>query len=427
MKKSKIKKLNIKSITENGEVIDQKTLKMVKHYPEKKYLILSKNDFGKNKRINAGIFNKKTEFIVSENHSLLVYNQKNKTIEEANLSEIKKNPENYFMLYFIPIFMHEQNPYAEIDYIDDFGNKIHGFVALNFYLGTVIGKIIKNPELLYKINEDDFLTEQQKLLLKGILTIKNNKIDLDKKFILSSNFETLLGILFEIYDDKIYFDNINIYIFSTILNLLGASYSIRKVNNQFQLRFKLPLIFKYFFKKRFKSFLIKYYGVEIYNRKLKMIRNYKLIIDTEENPGEVKEITYSKYKNIYNEIFHSRKKRNLNIIDYINLGIIELLPMKDFALIEIKKDSNLDKKQLYDFVTEGRDKGTNYFLSGAPLLKNSDGDILAVAAIWTEDAAMQADKSFGIKNKKNTVSHLTGQVFNWIDLDAVLGLYNFTK
>ena len=68
-------KTHVKSITENGIVLDQQTLTISKHHNDKKYLIISKNDFGKNLRLNVGIFNKKTRFIISENHSLLVFDK----------------------------------------------------------------------------------------------------------------------------------------------------------------------------------------------------------------------------------------------------------------------------------------------------------------------------------------------------------------
>ena len=70
----------------------QNTLLMQRHRVEKSYLVLAKNDFGKvKKRINVGIFNKKTNFILGEKRSLLVWDNHKKEVAKPDTSEIIKD------------------------------------------------------------------------------------------------------------------------------------------------------------------------------------------------------------------------------------------------------------------------------------------------------------------------------------------------
>ena len=438
-------KMNIHSIDDNQNVIQQQTLTLTKHKNDQKYLIISKNDFGKNFRINAGIFNKKTRFLVTENHSLLVYDQDDLNIKEMSVKEIqKKNP---YMIYFIPIFLIDQNYSIQIDDTE----KTTKEIKLTFELGRAFGKRIKSKSKNYEKIDDTIepnINEDQKYFLDKIIpdTEDDLKINFDKRLLISSNYKFLLGILYELYEEQLNVENINIYLLATILNMLGASYSIRKIkeDNKFFIRFKLPLFFKKYLKN------LKYLKNpeknkdNIYNKKLKMIRNKKyLILDDEDNTNNtrIELLNYDLFKDYYyqaksnladlsevsneseiSEVSEVSEISNLNknIKDFINLGICELMPANDFKFLPVNYGD------VYDFVTEGVQGATNYVLPGLPLLKNSDGDILALIGIWTEDAARNAEEKFGI-NKKTVTSELDGKPYSWIDIDSVLGLYNFTK
>ena len=406
-------KLNVKSIDKDNSVVNQQTLTITKHKNDQKYLVISKNDFGKNFRINAGIFNKKTRFLVTEKHSLLVLNPETMEIEEKTIKEIKEK--NYYLLYFIPIFLIKQNYQILLsDKIDN--QKQTMFINLDFELGRAFGRKLKGQS--YKDDLDTVapnISEMQEYFLNKI--ISEDKINFDKRLIVSSNYKFLTGILYELYEEKLKIKNINIYLITTILNMLGASYSIRKIEDEFYVRFKLPLFFKKYLKK------LKYLKNpeknkdNIYNRKLKIIRNKKYVYDKENN--EIKLVTYNEFKKYYLEAKHNLKQ-DKSIFDYINLGICELMPSQDFKFIPVNYG------EVYDFVTEGINDATNYALPGLPLLKNSDGDILALIGIWAEDAARDAQEKFGI-SKRTVISELDGKPYSWIDIDAVLGLYNFTK
>jgi hypothetical protein len=113
-----------------------------------------------------------------------------------------------------------------------------------------------------------------------------------------------------------------------------------------------------------------------------------------------------------------------NLVKLINTGYIELICFDDLIFKEVHDPEEI---AVYDFITEAREDATNYIFPGTPLLKNSDGDIINVIALWTKDAAEEADQKFGIKSKKTTISPLTGDPYMWIGIDSILGLYNFTN
>jgi len=433
------KNIHLKTISvqpNTKEIVHQSTIGINKHYPKKNYLILSKNDFGKNKRLNVGIFNKKTNFIISNENSIYMLDEDG-NLHVPKIDEIinKKLDKEQYLLYGIPCF--NMDTISEINLnINDEKVKI----KLDFFLGLELYNYILNPDI--------DIEETHKYLFELIINkeeIENEvKIDINKTFLINSNPFFLIGFLFNFYNEKMSLTiktdknyTFNIYIFTAILNILGASYSIRfdKEINDFLIRFKLPVLFKYllksFLKDKIESVkntfyykLIKYFENEninfneskkIINNKFKMFRNFKYSIF-----DKVKIINYKDFANYLDNLDNDKSSNILEF--YINSGIIELIPIKDLKFIEIN-----EPVKAYDFITEGFEDSTNYILPGTPLMKNSDGDILAVMGVWTEDAAKEADEKFGITIKQNLLNPLTGNVNQWIGIDSILGLYNFTN
>jgi len=444
-----LKILSVSNLDSTQDVLSQSTIDVVKHSPKKCYRILSKNDFGKKRRINIGFFNKKTNFIVSNENSLMTLKLDNNElkVQATTIDSIEKNE---FLIYYIPILeLKRLNKINEHILItthdeDDPEKIIKTEVPLTFDLGRVVGKILKYRNLDEYINENLYkdpekIKEDEALEIFLKLIIENNSagaVSLHKKLILSSNEEFLFGIIFEFFEkpktseekNKIYINDINVYSLTMILNLLGASYSIRKTPERgFQLRFKLPIYFEYLLEKLYDSNKesFKDLSKEEFLYKLKMFRQYRFYVlkneNSNENSIEIKELSgYSTYKKVV-EDFKKLDNQDETLINLINIGAIELIPVYDLVFEKV------ECPVMFDFVTEGREKGTNYIIPGLPLLKNSDGDILGVMAVWTKDAAQEADKKFGIKTKSNLVSPLTGGVYQWIGIDGILGLYNFTK
>ena len=233
--------LSIDATSPELYVQSQKTLVMQRHRVEKSYLILSKNDFGKvKKRINLGIFNKKTNFIIGEKKSLLVWDNELEEITKPDTSEIKNNPSRYFILYDMNFIFELNNKSIEIL---DRTEKEKRKIILNREFGYDIGNFLRIAD------PDNMELPSEFHVLKALIKIENGKISLNKQLLINSNYEFLLGILEGYIQTKkscFIKKNINLYNFTYILNLLGAQYSIRNISqsNEKQLRFRLPFLLR---------------------------------------------------------------------------------------------------------------------------------------------------------------------------------------
>jgi hypothetical protein len=94
--------------------------------------------------------------------------------------------------------------------------------------------------------------------------------------------------------------------------------------------------------------------------------------------------------------------------------------MTSFKIIESKENINL-----YDF-TMPRADATNYAFAFTPLLKNSDGDMLTLSAIYSKEAIADA-KVFKPAHKEWFRNLNDGNIKNYIADDAILGLFAATK
>ncbi len=373
------------SISHNSvDVTLQNSTEIHKHHVPKGYLILSKNDFGKVKtRVNVGYFNKKTNFIIGEEHSLMVLDKETMEVKTLNTSEILSNQSRYFLLYDLSFIKNYCNNITILD--KDTNKKIS--IDLNHQFGEDIGEFL----LKYDVNEK--LPEKYRIL-KAVITIKNNRITLNKQLLVNSNPEFLVGILQGYVKNVgtcVVKSNINIYNFVYILNLLGAQYSIRSIeNDEKHIRFKLPIILK-----KLTTLSDKYFRTCKYFIKDNSIDFQKGIISLAEPVEAI-------------------------LSDMVNSGWIELIALKDLKFLPI------DDQIMFDLTMEKAD-AQNYFLPMTPLLKNSDGDVLGVIAFHTKDAAKECEDKFSTKLKQNFLNLSDGRVQNWgVKLDAALGLFNAT-
>jgi len=448
-----------KTIATN-EIKKQSTLSINKHQVEKGYLVLSKNDFGIKYRVNVGYFNKKTNFRISEKDSLLVLDKDTTEIKNIPVQEILDNFRKYFLIY-MPAATYFEKENKNITKVRFKSGLEEAMIPMTFIMGYATGLYIKEKSFNYikdaiskKYNYD--LNKTEIKFIKNIVEINKEKIvnpddpndiiylnkkTLDKRLVTNTNSTFLIGILSGITDfgkEKLIFNDINNYTITGILNSLGASYSVRYLpidqENQksnikfFHIRFKLPF---YYFKKIYDELNQIELNEEKIFEELSAFTFFRLFGYIIEND----KVQYKKFKNFkdnkeniisiinyFEEIDYLYKNNKINeTIKMINENSLLLIPIKDLKFIP---EENFEA---YDIVTEGRDGNTNFILPSTPLLKNSDGDILAVVALHTPEAAKNAEKSFGIKTKENLVNSLTGKPTNWITNDAVLGLYEFTK
>ncbi len=381
------------SITDNRtpEVVYQKSQEIQEHKVPHGYQILSKNDFSKvKKRINLGYFNKKTVFLVGEKKSLQVWDSESKILCSPDTSVIiaPENKNRYFLIYDMNFIIDDTR--EEIN-IYDKTTQEHLEVILNNQFGNDIGLFLQRADP----QNDEIPDEFQ--ILKAIIKLKDGRMSIEKQVLINSNPSFLLGILegyIQEHNQFILQHNINIYNITYILNLLGAQYSIRALQNgEKQIRFKLPEILR-----------------EKTTLKDVFFRIYKYKFDEDQN------LTLTK-----NEGLTYIDKEDLSFFDVVNAGLIEMVPIKDLVFLPI------EDQVMYD-LTMTRADATNYSLPLTPLLKNSDGDILGAIAMMTKDSAQECVRKFSVEYKVNFLSLNDGSVQNWgVKLDSQLGLYSATK
>jgi hypothetical protein len=85
-----------------------------------------------------------------------------------------------------------------------------------------------------------------------------------------------------------------------------------------------------------------------------------------------------------------------------------------------------EPEKLYD-ITMAQGDATNYLLMGGPFAKNSDGDLLALYGIMSNEGIKGA-KDMSMLNANRLKNYLDPDKINsYIQRDAALGLYNGTK
>jgi hypothetical protein len=389
-------KLNCFSIREQDDSIDliyQEAQTLHKHVMDKSYLILSKNDFGRvKKRVNIGYFNKKTNFIIGENHSMVFWDNEEGKVCSVPISEALKDKNRYFMFYDMN-FITENLNYSL--FIENKDTEEHLELKLTNQFGYDIGRFLKEFDPGTVVIPDEFK------ILESIIQIKSGKLSINKQILINSNYEFLLGIL-EGYLGKgnqfILRTNFNIYNITYILNMLGAQYSIRTLpSSEKQIRFRLPAFLKDFSQLPANFF-----------------RQYKFIFHKTEDKYK---LTLEK-----NPIIKLENPENLSIFDIVNSGLIEMIRIKDLVFIE-QEEAGVG----YD-LTMGNPYATNYSLPGTPILENSDGDVLGVIGIMTKDGAEECIRKFSVELKVNFLNLIDGKVNNWgVKLDSQLGLFTATK
>ena len=414
LSRQKLSFLSIIPDEKSPQLIYQKPDSISHHNPEKKWLF---------KSTELGYFNRVTQFISGDVSSLLFIDTNAKWCSPT-ITEVSNNPKKYFMVYPIPATNSETiNNEILLTYrTHKFQRIFEGEVqkTLSFDLGFETGKKFFN----FKPNSNFHLSQFEEAI-NGSTT--ENIFWPNKNLIVNSNIDFVFGILFgylcesdrffnpEVTDPNIIKDNLflhkndNIYIFTTMLNWLGASYKFKNIqpisSENYIADKKISLSFPTFYNTKFKEYLIDYPGLEIFSKLFKtkdwfINENYKI------------------RKNFVNKNLF---KHNLNqlVLD----GKLLIVPMTSFKLQDVSEE--FKDLVLYDFSMERAD-ATNYALAFTPLLKNSDGDILTMSSIFGTEAIEDA-QVFAPTHKEWFRDLNSGAISNYIADDAILGLYAATK
>lgn len=383
IQKTKNHKISVDSINENLDIINQETLTIQQHSVVKKYRILSKNNnLWEGKYPAPGYFNKKTNFIIGEKNSIIVVDE-NLNIqkdEDSNTSNII-NRNSDFLLYNIPCFTLPFNKYLIFEKDDKVEN-----IYLTKELGIMIGEMLAKGESKHMDIPLSF-TEN--------IFVKTNGLGLAKNILINTNHYFVLGILkgyYNISNNFIIEKDVNRYTFTTLLNYLGASYTIFNFTtdegeHKTRVYFKLPQIFYGMLPDKF-VIPYQYYVNE----------SHKLVLEKEPYTASAQNTIEGK----------------------INIGTLLAVPVSSLQFETIEEDCNM-----YDLTCERYD-ATNYALKYSPFLKNSDGDILAASGLYTKFGLESAQK-FSPENKEYYRDLNSGNINVWVADDALLGLYNATS
>jgi hypothetical protein len=384
-------KLRMPSITDDKNIIyNNQSQSLSLHDVEEQYLILSYNEFRTVN--NVGYFNKKTDFRIGEEKSIIVLDNNLNIIPDIKTSEITKNQ---YIIYPMPYKYLTQNQYFFYDFFDT--NKTIR-IPLNFEFGEKIGNILLNlannkdneqtkEDIIFKTTKDYPIE-----LFNLFISWNNYGYSINKNLLINSNPEFLLGILNATTTNIFY--NINIYTYTTILNYLGAMYSITR-------DYKDSRKLNYFLPEEFKTWRL---FPKISNPLIKF-KN-----DTRHKENILKNIN-EEFKDI---VINSKIWKS-----FINNEIL-LIKTEDLQFVKLG-----NKSDMYDYTMQLAN-ATTFTPPFGPMLKNSDGDILGLIGIFGKESLQEA-KEFSPERKDYFRSFNDGEIQNWITKDAVLGLYNTTK
>jgi hypothetical protein len=377
----KIDNIQISSITDENDITTQDINIASKHIVKKGYKILS-NNF---KKRCPGIFNNKTSFKIGNSKSIILKNNMLETIDK-DIDKIIKDGDELFFFWPIPCKDEKYINFSMIIKEDDNQKKI----SLNNTNGKIIGNILNTFDPYDEKSMKDTYSKLELLGdLRHIISIKNNIISIEKNVIINSNELFILNILNQIlskqYNSK--FNNyINLYTITSMLNYIGAVYSI-------------------------------------YHKSDKKLYIYAAINESQDFKGNDLNITGSYKMTTGGLIYSSETQDNSfslvfdsHLAEEINNGNVIAISTKDIYFQELLEDTDM-----WDFTTQRAD-ATNYSLSFTPYMKNSDGDILAVIP----NASKSAD-AFNPLKKEYFLNSNSGSVNSYIEHDAVLGLFNATS
>lgn len=398
----------------SAEKIYQLPQELSIHNPDKKWLLLSSE---------VGYFNRVTQFITGDVLSILFLNV-NGELQTPTITEVSENPQKYFMLYPLPFNTFKETHNEKIIINKEsklFGkiNKSSEEVELNFKQGLLVGKKF--------FNCSKSLTDFEEAI-NGSTT--NEYFWPHKNLIINSNVQFVLGVLFGYLErtllvfqndenkekpikEKLFINKTNnSYIFSTILNWLGASYSFQNIDlfendgyfTSMRMHLSLPHSLIQSFKEILKDNEFSYYSIF-----LRLFKSHEWYLTSNNKVRKMPIGAKEKSNSKYNELVDS--------------GEIRIIPMTTFKFIDVsEKEKNLE---MYD-LTMPRADATNYAMAFTPFLKNSDGDILTLSAVSGKESIEDA-KAFEPSHKAWFRNLNNGEITNYIADDAVLGLFAATK
>ncbi len=430
---------------ENKELIENDFTHMYEHKVDEFYeLILRYN------AIDGVPINSKTPIKVTENHSLMLWDNEERTLVDIPITEAAEDPYRYFFVFKGP----EKHINDYIETIDNNTGQI-GKIELNYLTGLIYSFVFraraKTPliistdvyeflerhrstwehwvELNFEFYKKTFNSSLTKIKVTEIpcdfknfcnatIITKKNLKTIANELLYSSNEDFLLGFLEGfIISEKTLTHNISeilvkntvsINVFTNVLNGLFSNFIITKASY-----YNYPDDYRYMI-----SFSLapeKIAKLKLAHDKIKEQQwTWKIFPD-----GKV---AIDSWHNVQDPSMAS---------DKLVSQLIELKENNEIKFVRIDemiiKHTRVDEPvSLYD-ISMNNAAGTNYMLPLGPMAKNSDGDVLSAKGVLTKEG-LQAAKHLLFDNaERNSDPTDPGTMRNWIQKDAILGLYTATK
>jgi len=436
------------SVNDNGEIVLNSTVDIKEHLVNEYYIIVPRYwaiD-------SIGVINSRKPIKVTENNSLMCYDEKEKRIVLRSISEYLKEPTRYYMIIRAPI--DGLNKKAKIETgnltVDVDFDYITGFMLI-IYLKQLAG--IENivttrmVEFIDKYCDDwsnwfdieyDFYKKTYnsslssvrlinikegtpfKVLADSVITKNHNIHTIANEIYYSTNVEFVMGMLEALINTEKYMvyeiselitnNKLNPSIYTNCLNVLFSNYTITKAEY-----FKYPS--RYAFSIRYAISPDKFKYVRYSRNKIKVHQYTRYLA-----PDGSMVIDRWDLKDRY--ISDSAINDTVNDLAVLkNQDEIKFLRFDELVVKPVRKS---EPESLYDLIM-GNGSATNYLLSCAPFSKNSDGDILAVMALMTKESLDASDKIMMSNADRLKDGTDPDKIRNWIQKDAVAGLYQATK
>ncbi len=439
----------IYSVTENGEITQNSIVDVKEHYVEEYYNIVPRHWTVD----GFGTINSKKPIKVTENNSLMCYDEKEKQVVLKSISQYLEEPTRYYMIIRAPET--NVNKTAEIE--TKYGKTVN--VEFSYIMGFMLALYLKQlagveniitTGLIEMINaykdewsqwfnlKFDFYkkTYHSSLSSVELVNIKPDspfKILADtvimtgadgfktvaNEIFYSTNLKFNVGMLEALINSERYMvreisellthRNINPSVYTNILNTLFANYSITKAEY-----LKYPR--DYMFSIKYDVSPLKFNYLRASTRKVKR-RPYTRYLKAD--GSMVIDTWYQKER-------YEQTGCN-ETVDWLikakNDDKIKFIRFDELIVSHVRSDVPYP---LYDIIT-GNGSATNYLLSCAPWAKNSDGDVLAVMALTTKEALKAGDLLMMSNAERLREGTSPDKIRNWIQKDAVVGLYQATK
>jgi len=438
----------ILSVTDNGEITHNNIVDMKEHLVDEYYTIVPRywaiDGFG--------VINSKKPIKVTEDNSLMCYDEESKKIVLKKISEYQKEPKRYHIILRAPetdinkkaVITDQLGTTYDInfDYITGFMLIVYlkQLAGIENIVTTRLSEFIDAYEedwsqwfdIEYEFYKKTYNSSLSKIYLKNInentsfkvlantvIAKTDNRYTIANEIFYSTNITFVTGMLEALINTENYMVHeigelitdirINPSVYTNCLNVLFANYSITKAsylkypdNYSFSIKYTVsPEKYDFF---RCSSSKVKKHP---YTRFID--HNGNMVIDT----WDAKENYINGYKDPL-------------LKELASLKYQDKIKFLRFDELIVSKIRTAEPEPLYDLIM-GHGSATNYLLGCAPWTKNSDGDVLAVMALMTKESLQASEKLMMTNTQRLKNGTNPDEIRNWIQKDAVVGLYQATK